>query len=192
MPHPSMPDASSPRTRGAADLPAGARVLFDRDAIRAAVDRLGADVRATYGDDPLTVVAVLHGALVFTADLIRRLDMPVQLETVTARSYRGDATTPGDLELRLEDAAHLTGRHVLVVDDILDTGRTLARLTTALETHRPASLRRAVLLDKPSRRVEPVTAEFVGLEVPDLFVVGYGLDHDGRWRNLPDIHALPT
>ena len=186
-------DAAAPRPDAPpAQLPPGSRVLYDREALRRAVDGLGTQIRAAYGDTPLTVVAVLHGALVFCADLIRRLDMPLELETVTARSYRGDATRPGDLKLRLEDPAHLRGRHVLIVDDILDTGRTLARITAALAAHRPASLRSAVLLDKPSRRLEAVTADFIGLEVPDLFVVGYGLDHDGRWRNLPDIHALPT
>jgi len=187
---PAFPPPFSERGASGTAYPEGSRKLFGEHEIRRAVSRLGGDVRSAYEGQELTVVAVLHGAMVFTADLIRELDMPVFLETVTASSYRGEATRPGDLEVRMESAAHLRGRHVLLVDDILDTGRTLCWLRSELERYEPHSLRIAALLDKPSRRVEPVRADFVGFEIPDEFVVGYGLDYDGRYRNLPDILAL--
>lgn len=172
------------------DPTANGKMLFRGGAIAREVARLGREVRAAYGHREITVVTVLHGALVFTADLIRELDMPLRLETVTASSYRGQTTRPNELDVRVTSMEHLAGRDVLVVDDILDTGRTLARVTEDLLRFDPSSLRIAVLLDKPSRREVPVRADFVGFEIPDLFVVGYGLDYDGRFRNLPDILAL--
>ncbi len=171
-------------------VPDGASLLFAPDEIRHAVDRLGLAVRETYGRDELTVVVVLKGALVFAADLIRRLDMPVTLRTLTARSYHGDATCPGALDVSVADLGDLAGRDVLLVDDILDTGRTLHALLAELRSRRPASLRSIVLLDKPSRREVPVEADFVGLPVEDRFIVGYGLDHAGLYRNLAGLFAL--
>ncbi|MCB9898734.1 MAG: hypoxanthine phosphoribosyltransferase [Planctomycetes bacterium] len=165
-------------------------MLFRGGHIAREVARLGREVRAVYGMGEITVVTVLHGALVFTADLIRELDMPVRLETVTASSYRGQTTRPNELDVRVTSLEHLKGKDVLVVDDILDTGNTLSRVTRDLQRFEPRSTRIAVLLDKPSRREVAVTADFVGFEIPDLFVIGYGLDYDGRYRNLPDILAL--
>lgn len=173
-------------------LPERSQLLYGGPEIAASVYRLGREIRAVYGHEDLTVVAVLHGALVFCADLIRQLDMPLRLETVSARSYHGDATSPGALSVTMECGAALVDRHVLLVEDILDTGRTLHRLRAAVQACGPRSVRIAALLDKPSRRIMPVEADFTGFRIPDLFVVGYGLDHDGRWRNLPDILALPT
>lgn len=169
-------------------------VLVGRRHIAAAVRRVAEgildDLHAEAGGGELTVVSVLNGALVFTADLVRHLDVPLRIETVRARSYRGDATTPGDLALRMEDVGALAGRHVLLVDDILDTGRTMHRLRAEIRQRGPASVRIAVLLDKPARRAVEIEADHVGLEIPDVFVVGYGLDHEERFRNLPDIHEL--
>jgi hypoxanthine phosphoribosyltransferase len=170
--------------------PDNAQLLYGGPEIAATVYRMGREIRAVYGQEDLTVVAVLHGAIVFCADLIRQLDMPLQLETVSARSYRGDATSPGELKVVLECAAALKDKHVLLVEDILDTGRTLSRLSQDVAACEPRSLRIATLLDKPERRLTEVEADFTGFQIPDLFVVGYGLDHDGRWRNLPDILAL--
>jgi len=172
------------------ELPPGARLLVGPDEIQRTVDRLGQELRATYTDGELTLVVVLQGALVFAADLLRRLTLPVRLETVNARSYVGAARSPGALQLALADLGAIEGRHVLVVDDILDTGRTLAALLAALQLRRPASLRSIVLLDKPARRQVALRADFTGMTVPDAFVVGYGLDHDGLHRNLPCLAAL--
>ena len=184
---------SAPRSLFGPALPPGARQLFGPDEIRRAVDHLGLQLRETYGDGELTVVVVLKGALVFAADLIRHLHMPVRLRTVTARSYRGSDLTPGALELDLDGLGDLRDRDVLVVDDILDTGRTLAGLLHELRALEPTSLRSVVFLDKPERREVAVTADFTGLSIDDHFVVGYGLDHDGLYRNIPAILALePT
>ncbi|GJM21418.1 MAG: hypoxanthine phosphoribosyltransferase [Planctomycetota bacterium] len=169
---------------------AGATTLLDPVELHKAVSHVGRQINDYYGEKELTVVAVLHGAIVFTADLIRELRMPVRIETVTASSYHRDARRPGDLVVRMEEKQHLRGRHVLLVDDILDTGGTLSRLREEIAAFEPASLRIAVLLDKPSRREVDVHADFAGHEIPDLFVVGYGLDLDGRYRNLPQILAL--
>lgn len=170
--------------------PPGSTQLFAQDEIHHAVDRLGLAIRECYGKGDLTVVVALKGALIFAADLIRRLDMPIQLRTVTARSYREEATRPGALDLDLTGLGELHGRDVLVVDDILDTGRTMSALLGEMQKLRPTSLRSVVLLDKPSRREIPVQADFTGFHIEDHFVVGYGLDHDGLYRNFPFIVAL--
>jgi hypoxanthine phosphoribosyltransferase len=144
-----------------------------------------------YGRDELTVVAVLHGGLVFAADLMRRLDMPVRLGVALASSYRGGATEPGELQVQMHPGLDVAGRRVLLVDDILDTGRTLLRLRDSIRAMDARSVRLATLVDKPSRRVVPLQADFTGFTIPDLFIVGYGLDWNERYRNLPDIVALP-
>jgi hypoxanthine phosphoribosyltransferase len=167
-------------------------MLLGTEEIRSLVNALGLAIRGCYGQRELTLVVVLKGALVFTSDLIRQLDMPVRLRTVTARSYRGVATSPEELELNLSELGDLRDRDVLVIDDMLDTGRTMLALLTQLHTLSPASLRTVVLLDKKSRREVPLEADFTGLPIEDHFVVGYGLDHDGLYRNLPFIAVLPT
>ncbi len=173
-------------------LPPGSQVLYTGREIAAAVDRLAAEISAVYGSEELVVIAVLHGGIVFAADLIRRLDLPLRLGVVLASSYRGDATSPGELKLLLAPTSDVAGKHVLLVDDILDTGRTLTLVRQQLLSHGPGSVRIATLLDKPSRRAVPIDADFRGLVIPDLFVVGYGLDWNERFRHLPDIVALPS
>lgn len=167
-------------------------MLVDRETIAAAVRRVAEGVLDDLHAPELTVMAVLNGALIFTADLVRHLDVPLRIETVRAKSYRGAGTAAGALTLRMDDVTRLAGRHVLLVDDILDTGRTMQRLRAEVAAQEPASVRIAVLLDKPSRRAVDIEADYVGIELPDVFVVGYGLDFDERWRNLPDVHALET
>ena len=116
----------------------------------------------------------------------------LRLGVVLASSYRGSATSPGVLQVHMHPSLDLRGRHVLLLDDILDTGRTLLRLREDLRALEPASVRLVTLVDKPSRRVVPLQADFCGFTIPDLFVVGYGLDWNERYRNLPDIVALPA
>jgi hypoxanthine phosphoribosyltransferase len=170
-------------------LPAGVtQVLFDAEQIAARVDSLAWEVSESFGsEEELTVVGVLHGSLLFMADLIRRLPLPVRYELVQAESYAGTVST-GDVRIHLAPAAdRLRGRNVLLIDDILDTGRTLAKLRDLVLSHQPRALRIAVLLRKRVPRAAEVQADFVGFDLPDGFVVGYGLDYNGRFRNLPYI-----
>ncbi|MFT7464196.1 MAG: hypoxanthine phosphoribosyltransferase [Pseudohongiellaceae bacterium] len=170
--------------------PDNSQVLYTGKEIAVTVERMAGEISKVYGNEEITVVAVLHGALIFCADLMRELNMPVQLETVSASSYHGASTTSGELSVRVECADKLVDRHVLLVEDILDTGRTLTRLSEEVLAVKPKSLRIAALLDKHERRVTDIAADFVGFAIPDLFVVGYGLDLDGRYRNLPEIRAI--
>lgn len=165
-------------------------VLISEADIVAGLDRLAAEVHRTMGDEPFTVVGVLNGAAVFVSDLIRRLPGAIELAFVSASSYR-NGTESGDLVLDLlPTEADLAGRRLLLVDDILDTGRTLMGLREELERRGAASVRSCVFLDKPARRAVELEADFRCFEIQDLFVVGYGLDYAGLYRNLPYVGAL--
>jgi hypoxanthine phosphoribosyltransferase len=177
-----------------AGYPPGGEVLFTAARIGAAVGRMAERIDADYRGQDLVAVVILHGGVVFAADLIRRLQrVNLRLETLLARSYVGTASQTGGqpVPVLAHGPLDVAGRAVLLVDDILDTGRTLAAVRADLLARGAASIAIAVLLDKPSRRQIDVRADYRGLVVPDVFVVGYGLDFDGRWRNLPDIVALP-
>lgn len=166
------------------------RVLLSSDELAAGIDRLSSEVRGVIGRRPLTVVGVLTGSIVLVADLIRRLEGPVQVSMVWASSYRGTATRPGELELRLDLLPDLTGRDVLLVDDIFDTGRTLEALLAELGRRGAASVRSLVLLAKEGRAEVATRPDYIGFDIPDEFVVGYGLDFDGAWRHLPYLAVL--
>ena len=166
------------------------RVLISEDQIRKRVDEVAAQIARAYAEEPLTIVGVLTGCLVFLADLIRRLDLPLKIALVQASSSRGRSTTAGDLHVQDELLPDLKGRHILLIDDILDTGKTLKLVSELILDLKPASLRTCVLLDKKARREVPIEADFVGFEIPDKFVVGYGLDFAERYRNLPGIGVL--
>jgi len=174
------------------------RVVVTRDEIADRVAELAVRIeehyrRAEGGDEgpEITVLAVLTGALVFLSDLIRRLSLAVKVKVVSASSYPGPRTSPDGLELRMLPEASLAGRNVLVVDDILDTGRTLATIVQAVQRQRPGSVKTCVLLAKDRHDLpERIRADFVGFHVAPEFVVGYGLDFDDLYRNLPDICTL--
>jgi len=172
-------------------MPEVSAVIVPRQEIRRRVKELAAEISAAVDGTELTIVGVLDGVVIFLADLVRQLPMPVHMLTVGVRSYRGRSTTPGPVEFLKRIQVDLRDRHVLVLDDILDSGRTLAAVLDELATHRPASCRSCVLLRKVRAGAAPaVEADFVGFDVPDVFVVGYGLDFDGRYRNLPDVVTL--
>lgn len=160
-------------------------VLIPADRIRDRVAELGAEVARAYAGRPLTVVGVLNGCVVFLADLIRHLDVPVRIAFVTASSYRGETTTAGKLVIRDELLPDLTGRDVLLVDDILDTGKTLTRVVGHLLDKGAASVNVAVLLRKEGRQEVPFEPDFVAFTIPDKFVIGYGLDYNDEYRHLP-------
>jgi len=166
------------------------RVLLSESELSARVTALADELRAVYGKDEPTVIAVLKGSVLFVADLIRRLPIPLRLAFLQAESYR-QGTRPGTLELGpLPPAAELQGRRVLLVDDILDSGRTLDAIRARLRAAGAREVRTCVLLDKPARRAVELEAEHVGFRVADHFVVGYGLDFAGRYRNLPYVGIL--
>lgn len=165
-------------------------ILLTAEQLAAGVDRLARQVRAVHGDGPLVVVGVLTGSVVLVADLIRRLDCPIRLAMVWASSYRGPATRAGALDLRLDMLPDLAGQHVLLVDDIFDSGRTLEALVRDLQGRGAASVRSLVLLRKAGRAEVDLQPDFVGFDIPDVFVVGYGLDPDGCWRQLPHLAAI--
>ena len=166
------------------------RVLIPESEIVQGLDRLGREVHVSMGGRPFTVIGVLNGAAVFVSDLIRRLPDPIELAFVSARSYRS-GTVAGRLELDfLPSESSIEGRTLLLVDDILDTGRTLSALQAELLARGAAEVRTCVFLDKPARRAVDLDADFRCFEVEDVFVVGYGLDYAGRYRNLPYVGAL--
>jgi len=159
-------------------------VLLPADRIHRRVAQLGRVLAKDYSGRDLVIVALLHGTVLFLADLVRHLPIPLRLDFLGVSSYRG-GTRPGRLEITRDLRLDVGGREVLIVDDILDTGRTLEAVTTAVRKFRPKQVRTCVLLDKPSRRERPIGADYVGFRIPDVFVVGYGMDHDERFRNLP-------
>jgi hypoxanthine phosphoribosyltransferase len=147
---------------------------------------------ADYAGKSLLVLGVLHGAFVFMADLIRRLTIPVRCGFVMVSSYGDRTSTSGRVRLKLDATLPVEGNHVLLVDDIVDTGISTAWLLDHLTRKKPASLRLCALLDKPARRRTPVNIDYVGFEVPDRFVVGYGIDCAGRHRELPYVGYVPS
>lgn len=165
-------------------------LLLDGAAIAARIAELGLEVSRHYDGARLSVVAISNGAIPFVADLIRVIDLPLRLDTIPAHSYAGTesggaVTTRGELKLALDK------RRVLLVDDILDTGRTLSRIADSIRRrHEPEELKTCVLLDKPARREIDIEADFVGFKIPDEFVVGYGMDYNEYYRNLPYIGIL--
>jgi hypoxanthine phosphoribosyltransferase len=166
------------------------RILIPADDIQRRVADMARRIDADFHDRSVTIVGVLTGSLIFLADLVRRLDLPLRIGLIQASSYRGAAITPGELRVDPVLLPDLTSRHVLLLDDILDTGRTLGRLVERLLGLGVASLRTAVLLRKQGRQVIPLTPDYVGFEIPDAFVVGYGLDYNDEYRNLPHIAVL--
>jgi hypoxanthine phosphoribosyltransferase len=166
------------------------RVLFDEPAILRRLDELAAQISKDYARKELTVIAVLNGSLVFMADLMRRIQLPLRLDCLSVASYHGQAQTSGEVIFKQIALPDVQDRHVLILDDILDSGHTLAAIREKLETARPRSIRVCVLLSKKKQRARKVDADYLGFEIEDEFVVGYGLDYDERYRNLPCIGVL--
>jgi hypoxanthine phosphoribosyltransferase len=166
------------------------RVLFDESAIHRRLDDIAAQISDDYRDRELTVIAVLHGSLMFVADLLRRIPLPLKLECLSVASYHGKAQTSGDVIFKQITLPDVAGQDVLILDDILDSGHTLTAIRETLERARPHSVRACVLLSKKKQRAREVDTDYAGFEIEDEFVVGYGLDFKGRYRNLPYIGVL--
>ncbi|MEZ6003377.1 MAG: hypoxanthine phosphoribosyltransferase [Planctomycetota bacterium] len=166
------------------------RKLFTEEAIVEGIDRVAKEVTRYYQGRDLTVISVLKGSCIFAADLIRRIPIPLELGFCAASSY-GDGTTSGQLKVNfLPEESEVVGRNLLLVDDILDTGKTMYALKQEFLARGAKEVRSCVFLDKPSRRALEFEADFRVFEVEDLFVVGYGLDYAGRYRNLPFVGSL--
>ncbi len=164
-------------------------MLLSAEAIGTRVREMAADIARAYEGREIVAVGVLTGAFVFLADLVRHLPNQVRFTFLKASSY-GEGTRPGELSVTLVGETALAGKDVLVVEDILDTGRTLVRILDILRQSHPRTLRTAVLLDKKARREVDISADFTGFSVPDEFLVGYGLDHAQTYRNLPFVAVL--
>jgi len=170
--------------------PDGERILLTEQEIRARVAELGAEVSRDYAGRELLVVGILKGAMIFLADLVRSITVPTSFDFMAVSSYGSSARSSGAVRI-LKDLDHgIDGRHVLIVEDIVDTGLTLNYMVDNLKSRGPASLRICALLDKPSRREAPVEIHYNGFSIPDEFVVGYGLDYNEHYRNFPYIMVL--
>lgn len=166
------------------------KILFDAEKIAARVRELGAQISADYRGRPLHLVGILKGSWVFMADLIRHLDLEVTVDFLGFSSYGASQTSSGEVKITKDLDMSIEGLDVLAVEDILDTGLTFHHLQTFLAAHKPRSLKVVTLLDKVSRRVQPVRADYVGFTIPDAFVVGYGLDFGQKYRGYPEVRVL--
>jgi hypoxanthine phosphoribosyltransferase len=166
------------------------RVLLSKEELHDGVSRMADEITACYENRQLTIVGVLTGSVVLMADLIRIIDLPMRVGVLQASSYRGATTTRGELVINSELMLDISGRDVLLVDDIFDTGHTLARTLEKMREFGPTSLRSAVLLRKHGRQEVDYQPDFVAFDIPDEFVVGYGLDYEDMYRNLPFLAAL--
>jgi len=166
------------------------RMLFDEPAIHRRLDEMAAQISNDYRDRELTVIAILNGSLMFMSDLLRRIPLPVKLDCISAVSYHGKTQTSGEVTFKKIVFPDVVGRHVLILDDILDSGHTLAAIRDKLTTAKARSIRACVLLSKKKQRARRVDVDYVGFEIEDEYVVGYGLDFMERYRNLPYIGVL--
>ena len=164
-------------------------VLITHEQIQEMLDRLAAELNRDYAGKPLVVVGILTGAFIFCSDLVRRLEMPVIVDFMQVSSYVGEVSS-GVLKIKKDMSYDIAGKDVLIVEDIIDTGRTLALLKEQLLKRGPASLKICTAFDKPDRRVTDLVPDYNGITIPDKFIVGYGLDLDGEYRNFDDIRVV--
>jgi hypoxanthine phosphoribosyltransferase len=164
--------------------------LLTREQISTAVARMGQQITQDFAGQSVVLIGVLKGACLFLSDLARQIKLDATFDFIAVRSYGTKKESTGEVQLIKDVTSPLRDLNVILVEDILDTGLTLTFLKKHLLSHQPRAFKIATLLDKPSRRVAPIQADYVGFQIPDRFVVGYGLDHAERYRNLPDICAL--
>lgn len=163
--------------------------LFDEQQILARVEELARDISSEFRDEKIALVAALKGSVFFLADIARRMDVPVELDFVSAHSYAGNESA-GTVRVEKGPSLDLKGANVILVEDIIDTGRTCARLVELIGECEPAVLKICTLFDKPGRRAAPISADYVGFTIEDRFIVGYGLDHNERYRNLRAVYYI--
>lgn len=166
------------------------RVLFTEEELKARVAEIAAQIDKDYAGKEPMLISVLRGSFIFMADLARSITLPCTVDFMAVSSYGSGTTSSGQVKITKDLSESIEGRDIIVVEDILDSGNTLAYLFQLLQARHPASVRLCTLLDKPSRRTKPITADYTGFTVDDLFVVGYGLDYAEKYRNLPYIGIL--
>jgi hypoxanthine phosphoribosyltransferase len=167
-------------------------VLLSHQKIAEAVARIGQEITKDFAGQSVMLVGVLKGACMFLSDLARQIELDATFDFIAVRSYGTKKESTGEVQLIKDVTAPLRGLNIILIEDILDTGLTLTFVKKHLLSHQPRSFKIATLLDKPSRRVAPIQADYVGFQIPDEFVVGYGLDYAERYRNLPDICSLSS
>ena len=165
-------------------------VLFSEEQLRNKVQEIGKQIEKDYAGQEIMLIGVLRGSFVFMADLARAIDLPCTLDFMSVSSYGKGTKSSGQVQITKDLSEDITGRNIIVIEDILDSGNTLSYLLEILKARKPASIRLCTLLDKPERRVKPVEVHYSGFEIPDAFVVGYGLDYAEKYRNLPYIGIL--
>ena len=165
-------------------------ILFSEEQLKERVAQIAAQIDRDYAGKELMLVSVLRGSFIFMADLVRAITVPCKVDFMAVSSYGSGTVSSGQVQITKDLSEDITGRHLLVVEDILDSGNTLSYLLEVLRARKPASIRLCTLLDKPERRVKPVHLDYTGFTIPDAFVVGYGLDYDEHYRNLPYIGVL--
>ncbi|HEY8363089.1 MAG TPA: hypoxanthine phosphoribosyltransferase [Tissierellaceae bacterium] len=166
------------------------RILYSREEISHRVKELGRMISECYKDKNLLVVSLLRGSFIFTADLVRELSIPVEIDFMTTSSYGNSETSTGVVEIVHDIRANAEGKDILIVDDIMDSGYTLKKVKEVLNHKNPRSIKICVLLDKPSRRKVDIQPDFVGFTIPDVFIVGYGLNYGDYYRNIPYIFTF--
>ncbi|MCI9171257.1 MAG: hypoxanthine phosphoribosyltransferase [Lawsonibacter sp.] len=165
-------------------------ILFTEEQLKSRVNEIARQIEADYAGREIMLISVLRGSFIFMADLCRAIRLPCTLDFMSVSSYGAGTTSSGQVQITKDLSEDITGRHVIVVEDILDSGNTLSYLLNILEHRHPASVRLCTLLDKPERRTKPVDLHYRGFTIPDAFVVGYGLDYAEKYRNLPYIGIL--
>ena len=165
-------------------------VIYTREDIKKRVEELGKQISEEYAGKEIILVCILKGSFAFTADLAREIDIPCSIEFMQVSSYSNGTTTSGSLKIIKDINVPVDGKHLLIIEDIIDTGITLNNLKKMFDTRNPASVKLCAFLDKPSRRQEPIEADYVGFTVEDNFLVGYGLDYAQHFRNLPYVAIL--
>ena len=166
------------------------RILIPQSEIAAMCRRLGEQINQDYKGKEIILIGVLKGAFVFMADLARHIDVPCRIDFMSVSSYGSGTRTSGVVRITKDLDSDISGKHIIVVEDIVDTGLTLNHLRELLSTRNPASIALCTAFDKPDRRKVEIEVEYVGMKIPDEFIVGYGLDFDGKYRNLPDVAVL--
>lgn len=165
-------------------------ILFDEHTLANTVERLGTQISRDYQGQELLVICILKGASVFMADLIRKIDLPIQIDFMAVSSYGHSTQSSGVVKINKDLDTDIENRHILIVEDIIDSGLTLKYLSENLQSRRPKSLKICTLLDKPERRKTHLSIDYTGFEIPDVFIVGYGIDYAEHYRNLPYIGVI--